>query len=154
VAGRIHDIDLCAGIKHGRVLGKDGDAALAFQIVRVHDALGHGLVIAESAALAKHGVNQRGLAVIHVGDDGDVANTRIQIENSSGVQIVDLGKLRSSMGLASRGAPGGRPPAAKAAYVAGSSGTAEAVPYPKLSETNLIRNSSLLLYYDRRIGVG
>jgi hypothetical protein len=36
--------------------------------------------------LAKHGVNQRGLAVIHVGNDSDVANTRIQIENSSGQQ--------------------------------------------------------------------
>jgi hypothetical protein len=25
--------------------------------------------------------------VVHVGDDGDVANTRIQIENSSGLRI-------------------------------------------------------------------
>jgi hypothetical protein len=90
VAGRVHDIDFYAGIKHGRVLGKDGDAALAFQIVRVHDALGYGLVIAESAALAEHGVYQRGLAVIHVGDDGDVANTWIQIENSSGLPFWGL----------------------------------------------------------------
>ncbi len=35
-----------------------------------------------------------------------------------------------------------RPPsAAKAAYLAGSSGTAEAVPYPEPSKTNLIRDS-------------
>jgi hypothetical protein len=40
--------------------------------------------------LAKHGVNERGLAVIHVGNNGDVANTRIQIENSSEVQIYGL----------------------------------------------------------------
>ncbi len=78
VARRIHDIDFHARIKHSRVLGKNGDAAFAFQIVRVHDALGHGLVVAESAALPKHGVDQRGLAVVHVGNDGDVANTRIQ----------------------------------------------------------------------------
>src|SRR5208282_1950212 len=75
VAGRVHNVDFHACIKHSRVLGKDGDAALALQIVRVHDALGHGLVVAEGATLPKHGVNQRGLAVIHVGDDGDVANT-------------------------------------------------------------------------------
>jgi hypothetical protein len=37
--------------------------------------------------LPEHGVNQRGLAVIHVGNDGDVANTWIQIKNSSGLQI-------------------------------------------------------------------
>src|SRR5208337_3215274 len=87
VAGRVHDIDFHARIKHSRVLGEDGDAALAFQIVRVHDPLGDGLVVAESAALAEHGVNQRGLAVVHVGNNGDVSNTRIQIEDSSGLQI-------------------------------------------------------------------
>ncbi len=76
VAGRVHDIDFYARIKHRRVLGENGDAALAFQIVRVHDALGDGLVVAESAALPEHGVNQRGLAVVHVGNNGDVANTQ------------------------------------------------------------------------------
>ena len=103
-------------IKHGRVLGKNGDAALAFQIVRVHDALGHGLVVAESAALAEHGVNQRGLAVVHVGDDGDIANTRIQIENSSGLQIRAYyyftmaakigGSSGATVGTAALGCPG------------------------------------------------
>jgi hypothetical protein len=28
----------------------------------------------EFAGLAKHGVHQRGLAVVHVGNDGDVSN--------------------------------------------------------------------------------
>src|SRR5208282_5356861 len=87
VPGRIHDVDFYSRIKHSRVLGKNGDAALAFQIVRVHDALGHSLVVAKRPALPEHGVHQRGLAVIHVGNDSDVANTRIQIENSSGLQI-------------------------------------------------------------------
>ena len=81
---RVDDIDLGSGVKHGGVLGEDRDAALALEVVRVHNAFGDGLVVAEGAALAKHGVNQRGLAVIHVGDDGDIANTRIQIDNSSG----------------------------------------------------------------------
>ena len=56
------------------VLGQNGDAALALQVVGVHDALDHMLVGAESAALPQHGVHQRGLAVVDVGDDGDIAN--------------------------------------------------------------------------------
>ena len=36
------------------------------------------LVGAEGAALLQHGVHQRGLAVVHVRDDGDVANARTQ----------------------------------------------------------------------------
>jgi hypothetical protein len=72
VAGRVDDVDLVAVVVERGVLGEDGDAALALQIVGVHDAIGDGLVGAEGAALAKHGVDQRGLAVIDVGDDGDV----------------------------------------------------------------------------------
>ena len=54
------------------VLGEDGDAALALQLVRVHDALHVLLVGAEDAALPEHGVDQGGLPVVDVGDDGDV----------------------------------------------------------------------------------
>ena len=57
----------------GAVLGQDGDAALALQVVAVHHALGHLLVVAEGAGLAQQLVDQRGLAVVDVGDDGDVA---------------------------------------------------------------------------------
>ncbi len=78
VARRIHDVDLYVVIEDGGVLGEDGNAALALQVVRVHDALDHVLIGAEGAALAKHGVNQRGLAVVHVGDDGDIANAGSQ----------------------------------------------------------------------------
>ena len=58
-----------------RVLGQDGDAALLFELVRVHDALDDGLVGAVGAGLAEHGIDQRGLAVVDVGDDGDVADS-------------------------------------------------------------------------------
>ena len=44
------------------------------ELVRVHDALGDGLVGAEGAGLAEHGVDEGGLAVVDVGDDGDVSN--------------------------------------------------------------------------------
>ena len=43
------------------------------EVVGVHHALGHLLVRGEGAGLAQQLVDQRGLAVVDVGDDGDVA---------------------------------------------------------------------------------
>ena len=74
VAGSIYDVDFYVVVEDGGVLGQDGDAALALQLVGIHDALGHHLIGAEGARLAEHGVHQRGFAVVNVSDDGDVAN--------------------------------------------------------------------------------
>ena len=60
-----------------RVLRQDGDAALALQLVRVHDALGDPLVGPEDAALVEQRVDERGLAMIDVGDDRDVSSRRV-----------------------------------------------------------------------------
>ena len=73
VARGVHDVDLGAAVAHRRVLRQDGDALFALEVVRVHHALDHLLVLAEHAALPEHGVHQGGLAVVHVRDDGDVA---------------------------------------------------------------------------------
>ena len=73
VAGGVHDVDLHAVVVHGGVLGQDRDAALALQVVGVHHAVLDLLVLAEHASLLQHFVHQRGLAVVDVGDDGDVA---------------------------------------------------------------------------------
>ena len=73
VAGSVDDVDFAAVVVDGGVLGQDGDAALALELVRVHDALGDLLIGAEGAGLAEHGVDQGGLAVVDVGDDGDIA---------------------------------------------------------------------------------
>jgi hypothetical protein len=54
-------------------LGEDGDAALALEIVGVHRALGDALVLAEGAGLLSAAVDQRGLAMVDVRDDRDVA---------------------------------------------------------------------------------
>ena len=54
-------------------LGEDGDAALALEVVGIHGALDHALVLAVGAGLLQQPVDQRGLAVVDVGDDGDVA---------------------------------------------------------------------------------
>jgi len=47
--------------------------ALALEVVRVHDALLDVLVRGKGARLLQQFVDQRGLAVVDVGDDGDVA---------------------------------------------------------------------------------
>src|SRR5262245_38459850 len=57
----------------GGALGEDGDAALALQVVAVERLRFHLLVLAESARLLEQGIDQRGLAVIDVSDDRDVA---------------------------------------------------------------------------------
>ena len=75
VAGGVDDVDLAlAAVGDGGVLGQDGDAALALQVLRVHDALGHLLVVAEDLGLTQQAVDERRLAVVDVGHDGDVAD--------------------------------------------------------------------------------
>src|SRR5579862_8611977 len=79
VAGRVYDVDLHVVIKNGRVLGQNGDAALALQIVRVHHPFNDVLVGTKGAALLQHGVDQRGLAMVYVGNNSDVTNAGTQM---------------------------------------------------------------------------
>ena len=64
----------------GDVLGQDGDAALAFQVVGVEDQAVLAadelvqLLAAKQAGLAQHLIDQGRFAVVNVGDDGDIAN--------------------------------------------------------------------------------
>ncbi|MOA04876.1 hypothetical protein D3C78_1244490 [compost metagenome] len=73
VSRGIDDVDVRAFVFNGTVLGQNRDAAFFFQIVRVHDPFGQRLVFAEGAGLAQQLVDQGGFTVVHVGDDGDVA---------------------------------------------------------------------------------
>ena len=73
VARGINDVDLDALVLAGAVLGQNGDAALTLNIAGVHNALGHLLVGAESTGLLQHLVDQRGLAVVNVSDDRNIA---------------------------------------------------------------------------------
>ena len=73
VARGVDDVDLHVAVGDRRVLGEDRDALLALEVHRVHDAVGHVLVGAEGAGLPEHLVDERGLAVIDVGDDRHVA---------------------------------------------------------------------------------
>ena len=80
VAGGVDDVDRHrlavgrgAGVVDRGVLREDRDALLALEVAGVHRALVDVLVLAERAALPQHLVDQRGLAVVDVRDDGDVA---------------------------------------------------------------------------------
>ena len=78
VAGRVDDVDAHVLPGDGGGLGHDGDAALFFEIVRIHHALGDALVFAKGARLLEQAVDERGLAMVDVGDDGDVAQLHVQ----------------------------------------------------------------------------
>ena len=73
VARGVDDVDVRAFVFDRAVLGENRDAAFFFDIAGIHDPLGHLLVRCEGAGLAQQLVNQRGLAMIDVRDDGDVA---------------------------------------------------------------------------------
>ena len=74
VPRRVDDVDVDVAIVHGRVLGHDRDALFTLEVHRVHHPLGDGLVLAEEPGLPEHGVDEGRLAVVDVGDDGDVSN--------------------------------------------------------------------------------
>ena len=76
VARGVDDVDPGVAPGDGGVLRQDGDAVLALEVDRVHDALDDRLVLAEGAGLPEHGVDERGLAVVDVGDDGEVSQVR------------------------------------------------------------------------------
>ena len=73
VSGRVDDVDADVVPDDRSGLRQDGDAALTLQIVGIHHSFGRGFVLAERARLFEQAVDQRGLAVVDVGDDGDVA---------------------------------------------------------------------------------
>ena len=77
VARRVDDIDEHVLVVDGGVLRQNRDAALALEVRVVHRALGDPLVRAEDAALVQQRVDQRGLAVVDVRDDGHVAPKRV-----------------------------------------------------------------------------
>jgi hypothetical protein len=81
VTWRIDDVDQDVLVTDSRVLRKDGDAAFALELVAVHGPLGDAFVGAKDAGLLEHRVDESGLAMIDVGDDGDVA----EIGRSHGV---------------------------------------------------------------------
>ena len=87
VARRVDDVDQEVFVVDGGVLGETRDATLAFEFVAVHGALGDALIDAERSTLMKQRVNQRGLAVVDVRDDGDVPPRRIGYRHLSSIPV-------------------------------------------------------------------
>ena len=82
MAGRVDDVDPHPVPVHARALGEDGDAALALQIVGVHGALRHLLVLANRAGLLQQLVHEGRLAMIDVGDNGNVSDFHGHIQKA------------------------------------------------------------------------
>ncbi len=94
--GRVDDVQADVAVVDRRLLGEDRDALLALQVARVHDPVDDGLVGAEGAGLAQHGVDERGLAVVDVGDDGDVA--QVVARDGCRTGMVGLGTVDAGHG--------------------------------------------------------
>ena len=99
VAGGVDDVDEVVLPLHCAVLAADRDAALALEVVAVHDALLDVGVLAEHAGGAEDGVDQGGLAVVDVGDDGEVADVGWGMHGKR----LSVGVLCGLAGEASRG---------------------------------------------------
>ena len=74
MSGGVDNVDLNALIMDGRVLGQNGDAALALDIIGIHDTLLNLLILAENAALFQKLVHQSCLSVVNVSDNGHVTH--------------------------------------------------------------------------------
>jgi hypothetical protein len=72
MAGGINDVDVIVIPVQGGILGEDGDAAFSLQSVGIHHPFDGRSPSAEAAGLLQQFVYQRGLAVIHMGDNGDI----------------------------------------------------------------------------------
>src|SRR5699024_12275359 len=67
--------------------GEDRDPLLALQLAGVHRPLVVLVAVAEGSALGEHGVDQGGLAVIDVGDDGDVSQVGAVLDGHTQVLV-------------------------------------------------------------------
>ena len=67
------------------VLCRDGDTAFPLKIQRIHEALTELLVFPEETALKKQGIHKGGLAVIHMGDDGNVSQAIVSLRSLHGL---------------------------------------------------------------------
>ena len=72
MAGGIDHVDLHPLVVDADILGKNGDAAFALEIVAVEQADFHLFVFAEKLRLLDDLVHQRGLAVVDVRNNRDI----------------------------------------------------------------------------------
>ena len=73
MARGIHNVDLRIAVKHGGVLCHNRNAALALEVVGVHDAVDNFLILAVHAGLFEHLVHQRGFSMVNMRDNRDIS---------------------------------------------------------------------------------
>jgi len=95
MAGGVHHVDAHAPPFDGGALRQDGNAALALLIHGIHGPFGNILLGVKNAALTQQGINQGRLAVVNMGDNGNIA------------QVQGLGALFYSIWMAFRFAESG-----------------------------------------------
>jgi len=83
VARGIDDINTVVLPLDGSILGKDGNAALTLEIVGIHNAIGVAATLVQRAGLFQQFIHQGGLAMIDVGDDGNIAQFFYHSDNLS-----------------------------------------------------------------------
>ncbi len=74
MARSINDIDFHSLVENGTILRGNGNTAFSLQIHAVHNSIFRLLPFAKGSALLEHEIDQSGLAMVDVGDDGDVTD--------------------------------------------------------------------------------
>jgi len=93
----VDDVDLHALVADRGVLRENGDALLALEVVGVHHPFGDVLVATEGARLPQQVIDERGLAMVNVSDDGDV--TDVFARNHTDRTVMKVGERPKRPGL-------------------------------------------------------
>ncbi len=96
------DLPVARLVLQRRSLGLDRDAALALEVHRVEDLRLH-LTVGQAAAALDQAVGQRRLAVVDVGNDGEVSNV---LHTPRAGQIVPDKNVKRRQSRLCTGAPG------------------------------------------------
>ena len=70
----VDDVNLIPLVTDGDILGENGNAAFAFKVVVVKDKVAGLLVLAKQLCLVQHTVDQCGLAVVDMCNNGNISN--------------------------------------------------------------------------------
>ena len=89
----VDDVDFGAFIIDCRIFREDGDASFTLEVSVVHNTVLYRLVVTEGTALLEHLVNQGGLSVVNVRDDGDISQIGSNHVNFSFFKIPFTGVL-------------------------------------------------------------
>ena len=105
VAWRIDDVDAGVLPLDAGAFRENGNAALFLEVIAIHHALVHALVVAEGTCLAQHHVDKGGLAMIYVRNDGDVTKfghrnlNRLGIKGANTRPLVRRNRAKISLWL-------------------------------------------------------